>query len=78
MVEIEPLGRLLREERIARGYSQASLAEQLGCSRTHVSQIEAGVRRPGYRLLARIAELTGIDLGRLAAAAAAVEAVAGG
>ncbi|HTZ87472.1 MAG TPA: helix-turn-helix transcriptional regulator [Solirubrobacteraceae bacterium] len=58
-------GRYLCAERQRRGLSQGALAERAGLSRTHVSYIERGIRRPRLEtivLLARGLGLTPAEL----------------
>ncbi len=46
----------LRQLRIARGYSQISLAEALGVSKSTIGSYETGDRKPSYDGQAKIAE----------------------
>jgi transcriptional regulator with XRE-family HTH domain len=49
------IGRNLRQLRAARGLSQEELAEQLGCSRGYISELELGKRNLSLRSLERLA-----------------------
>jgi transcriptional regulator with XRE-family HTH domain len=60
--------RLSRAVRVARGragLSQEALALQAGINRSYVGQIERGVGNPSLRVLARIADTLGMDVGDL-------------
>ena len=55
------IGNTIRELRIRRGYSQATLASKIGSHRTHVSRIEHAQLTPTLNLLVRTAAALGID-----------------
>ena len=48
-------GRILREQRQARGLSQEALALEAGVDRTFVSQLERGIRQPTLTTLWKLA-----------------------
>ena len=48
-------GRVLREQRLARGLSQEALALEAGVDRTFVSQLERGIRQPTLTTLWKLA-----------------------
>ncbi len=48
-------GRVLREQRLARGVSQEALALEAGVDRTFVSQLERGIRQPTLTTLWKLA-----------------------
>lgn len=50
-------GRILREQRLARGLSQEALALQAGVDRTFVSQLERGIRQPTLTTLWKLTEV---------------------
>ena len=49
-------GRVLREQRNARGVSQETLALNADVDRTFVSQMERGIRQPTLTTLCKLAE----------------------
>ncbi len=65
----EEFGRLIRELRVARGFSQSELAYQIGVDHSYLSHIEQGRRRPSIgvlRELARVLEVEYEELARMA------------
>lgn len=50
----------LRRWRKAQGYSQAKLADLVGCHFSYIGHIERGVRSPDRRTANALQELTGI------------------
>ncbi|MFH8384609.1 ATP-binding protein [Kitasatospora sp. NPDC018058] len=52
---------LLRERRLAAGWSQDELAERSGVSARSISALEAGGRRPRMSSVVRLAEALGVD-----------------
>lgn len=50
------IGRVLREQRTARGLSQEALALAADIDRTFVSQIERGIRQPTLTTLWKLAQ----------------------
>lgn len=50
------------------GFSQSELARRAGISQGHISQIEAGQKRPRPATLRRLADTLGVPLGSLLAA----------
>lgn len=56
------LARLVRDARIARGWTQTELAKAMGVSRGYIGQLEAGdVGLPRSARLERIEQLLGLD-----------------
>lgn len=55
----EGLGNRLREERTARGLTQAGLAERVGVSRKTVNTVENGIFIPSTLLALRLARALG-------------------
>ena len=49
-------GRVLREQREARGFSQELMAEKADVDRTFISQIERGIRRATLTTLCKLAD----------------------
>jgi transcriptional regulator with XRE-family HTH domain len=49
------LGRLIREMRTARGYSQEGFAYRCGVHRTYETNLERGTKNPSILILAKIA-----------------------
>jgi transcriptional regulator with XRE-family HTH domain len=63
------LGETLRLRREERGLDQAELAEQLGVTQQSVSRWEHGKALPRPQRVRQLAELLGLDVGRLHRAA---------
>lgn len=59
----ERLGLVIRDQRLARGLSQAELARRVGISPSALSQIERGVRGPSGDTLMRLWEVLGVPFG---------------
>lgn len=55
----------LRELRRKNGYTQSGLAKALGVSQSKVSNWEAGIRKPNFDTLERIAKILGVTVGYL-------------
>src|SRR5947209_175211 len=55
------LGKLVRSRREGLGLTQRSLAQKLGVEGSHVAFIESGRRKPSLKLVARIADILGLD-----------------
>jgi transcriptional regulator with XRE-family HTH domain len=55
------LGELLKTRRAALGLTQRSLAQKLRVEPSHVAFIENGQRKPSLKLVARIADVLGLD-----------------
>jgi transcriptional regulator with XRE-family HTH domain len=56
------LGWRVRQLREAKGWTQETLAGRAGLDRSYVAGIEAGLRNPSTKALARIAGALGIKL----------------
>jgi transcriptional regulator with XRE-family HTH domain len=54
-------GDTVRRHREAFGLTQRSLAQRLGVESSHVAFIESGRRKPSLKLLARFADVLGLD-----------------
>jgi transcriptional regulator with XRE-family HTH domain len=52
---------LLKTRRSFLGLSQRALAQKLGVEPSYVALIEQGQRKPSFKLIARIADLLGLD-----------------
>jgi len=61
-VDVE-VGHRIRIERLARGLSQTTLANQLGVTFQQVQKYEKGVNRVGAGRLTKIAEVLGVPVG---------------
>jgi transcriptional regulator with XRE-family HTH domain len=61
MSETDRFGRLLRRRREALNMTQRDLARKLRIEASHVAFIESGRRKPSLRLVAKIADVTGLD-----------------
>jgi transcriptional regulator with XRE-family HTH domain len=55
------LGELLKTHRETLSFTQRSLAEKLGVEASHVAFIESGRRKPSLKLIARMADILGLD-----------------
>jgi transcriptional regulator with XRE-family HTH domain len=62
---LRALGRRLHQLREARGWTQELLAERADVDRSYVAGIEAGLRNPSVKALAKIACGFGINLSEL-------------
>ena len=62
---INQVGETVRSRRESLGLSQRSLAEKLGVEASHIAFIESGRRKPSLKLIARLADVLGIDRQRL-------------
>jgi transcriptional regulator with XRE-family HTH domain len=63
----------VRIERARRRWNQGELGDLIGLSRTGVSELESGKRRPGVNDLVPLCRAFGIDLARLLADADAAD-----
>jgi transcriptional regulator with XRE-family HTH domain len=59
------LGQIIKNQRTAMALSQRQLAHQLGIQGSHVAYIERGLRKPSLSLLRRLADVLGLDGGKL-------------
>jgi transcriptional regulator with XRE-family HTH domain len=55
------LGETVRRQRQALGFTQRTLAQRLGVEASHVAFIESGRRKPSLKLVARLADVLGLD-----------------
>ena len=46
---------LIRNKRLAQGWSQQELGRRVGCTKQHISDLEHGKVRPSLRMLQRLA-----------------------
>jgi transcriptional regulator with XRE-family HTH domain len=58
---INQLGELIKSRREGLRLTQRSLAQKLGVEARHVAFIESGRRRPSLKLVARLADILGLD-----------------
>lgn len=75
MVDVENFGAMVKRGRRRQGWTQRDLATQLKVGQQAVSGWERGVARPETAMVRRIANLLGIDVGSLLAAAGGGPAV---
>ena len=59
------VGRNIKKEREARGWSQEELADRAGLHRTYVSGVERGVRNPTVTVLERMAKALSLKIGQI-------------
>lgn len=59
------IGRRLRQLREAQGMTQTELAERVGVSQSHISDVELNQRMPSMRILVKLAESLGVGVGDL-------------
>lgn len=62
LAELSPLGRLMRQWRVARGLSQLELALRAGVSARHLSFVETGRAQPGRELVLRLTSALDLPL----------------
>ena len=55
------LGEVLKTRREGLGFTQRSLAEKLEIEASHIAFIESGRRKPSLKLIARMADILGLD-----------------
>ena len=60
-----PIGRMIRQERIAAGISQQDLAKAINCSKSQMSRIEVGSRSVSQGTVSLIESVIGITDGRI-------------
>jgi transcriptional regulator with XRE-family HTH domain len=61
MRNTNPLGEAVKSRREGLGLTQRSLAQKLGVEASHVAFIESGRRKPSLKLVARLADILGLD-----------------
>ena len=61
MKDTNKLGELLKTRRAALGFTQRELAGKIGVEPSHVAFIESGRRKPSLKLIARMADVLGVD-----------------
>ena len=59
---LRALGVRVRQLREAKGWTQEGLADRAGLDRSYIAGIEAGLRNPSLRALARIAKGLGVSV----------------
>lgn len=60
------LGRVLRNLRAAKGWTQEQLAKKAGMTRAYVAKLETGGKRnPSLAILQRLARALGVPVGEL-------------
>lgn len=59
---LRALGARVRQLRDAKGWTQEALAARAGLDRSYIAGIEAGLRNPSAKALARIAKGLGVNL----------------
>ena len=63
--DLRRLGQRIRDQRLHRGFTQATLADSLELSVAYISLIERGGRNPPYTTVASIARVLGVPTARL-------------
>ena len=58
----ERLGKSIREERLAQGLSQRTLAGMIGQPHTYITRVEQGKIKIGLEQLGRIADALGVEV----------------
>lgn len=61
MTSPETIGQRVKRERLEQNMTQRELAERVNVGVPHISKIEAGRENPSDELLARIAEVFGLE-----------------
>ena len=59
---LRALGARVRQLREGKGWTQESLADRAGLDRSYIAGIEAGLRNPSIKALARIAKGLGVTV----------------
>lgn len=59
------VGRNIKKEREAKGWSQEELADRAGLHRTYISGVERGVRNPTVTVLERMAQALSLKIGQI-------------
>jgi transcriptional regulator with XRE-family HTH domain len=59
---LRALGVRVRQLREGKGWTQEGLADRAGLDRSYIAGIEAGLRNPSLRALARIAKGLGVSV----------------
>lgn len=59
------LGQNVRRLRLAKGWSQATYADEAGIHRTYISDIERGARNPTITVIEKLAKPLGVPSGTL-------------
>lgn len=72
------VGEAIRRERLARGWTQAELADRVGVSSNHVARLERGETGATFYLMHRIGAALGVDLMQLTPAASSKRQAASG
>lgn len=62
VVSTHALGRVLRDARLAKGWTQGDLAERVGLTQASVSTIERAQSSPNFDTLLRLLGALGLDL----------------
>ena len=55
---------VLRQERIARGWTQQFVAQKIGATKPTVQMLETGQRKPSYDVLVKLLDLFDYDVPR--------------
>ena len=55
------MGKAIREKRLALGYTQQELGDNVGRTASQIGQIERGITKPSVDLLIRIVEFLSLD-----------------
>jgi transcriptional regulator with XRE-family HTH domain len=64
---LRALGARVRQLREGKGWTQESLADRAGLDRSYIAGIEAGLRNPSIKALARIAKGLGVTVAEVVA-----------
>lgn len=55
------LGKYLKDYRLSNNLTQTQMAEKLETSQSYYSQLEAGVRKPSFRTISKLAKLLNLE-----------------
>jgi transcriptional regulator with XRE-family HTH domain len=64
---LRALGARVRQLREGKGWTQENLADRAGLDRSYIAGIEAGLRNPSIKALARIAKGLGVTVAEVVA-----------
>jgi transcriptional regulator with XRE-family HTH domain len=65
MKKVHGLGQIVKSRREFLGLTQRSLAQKLGVEASHIAFIESERRKPSLKLVARLADILGVDRQKL-------------
>lgn len=58
---MKTVGENIKQLRESAGFTQESMAKQMGVKPTHISALECGKRKPGHATMAKLQDVFGLD-----------------